>query len=100
MDINFERSFFVVDFTLALMSISPLGLIVELIRSEKQFSREVPGFDPQNGNETARFLFVLEAPGPKAVASGFIALDNADQTAKNFRTQLADAGVRPADIAL
>ena len=82
------------------MKVSTLSLIVERIRSERQFSREVPGFDPQNGNETARFLFVLEAPGPKAVASGYISLDNADQTAKNFRTQFADAGVRPADIAL
>jgi uracil-DNA glycosylase len=82
------------------MSISPLGLIVERIRSEQQLSREVPGFDPQNGNESARFLLVLEAPGPKAVASGFISLDNPDQTAKNLRTQLEAAGVKSLDIAL
>jgi len=79
---------------------SPLGRIVERIRSEKQLSREVPGFDPNNGNEKARFLFVLEAPGPKAVESGIISLGNKDQTAKNFRTQLVDAGVKPSDIAL
>lgn len=82
------------------MKTSPLSLIVERIRSEQQLAHEVPGFDPQNGNENARFLFVLEAPGPKAVASGFISLDNTDQTAKNFRTQLSDAGVRLTDIAL
>ena len=82
------------------MKISPLSLIVEHIRSEQQLAHEVPGFDPQNGNEAARFLFVLEAPGPKAVASKIISLDNKDQTAKNFRTQLTDAGIRPADIAV
>ena len=82
------------------MNSSPLDLIVERIRSEQQLSREIPGFDPQNGNEKARFLFVLEAPGPKAVASGFVSLDNADQTARNFRAQFALAGVRSADIAL
>jgi len=43
---------------------------------------------------------VLEAPGPKAVASGYISLKNEDQTAKNFQTQLTTAGVSPADIAL
>jgi uracil-DNA glycosylase len=81
------------------MKTSLLSLIVERIRSE-QPSRKVPGFDPENGNETARFLFVLEAPGPKAVASGIISLKNEDQTAKNFQTQLTTAGVSPADIAL
>jgi len=32
-----------------------------------RLSDEVPNFDPQNGNESARILFVLEAPGAKAV---------------------------------
>jgi uracil-DNA glycosylase len=82
------------------MKTSSLSLIVERIRSEQQLSREVPDFDPQNGNENARFLFVLEAPGPRAVASGFLSLDNDDQTAKNFLAQLTAADLRPADIAL
>ncbi|HEU0188873.1 MAG TPA: uracil-DNA glycosylase [Gallionella sp.] len=82
------------------MNTSPLSLIVERIRSEKQLTREVPGFDPKNGNEKARFLFVLEAPGPMAVDSGVISLDNKDQTAINFRTQLDGAGVKSSDIAL
>ena len=82
------------------MRTSPLTSLVERIRCEQHLSREVPGFDPANGNESARFLFVLEAPGPKAVARGFISLSNNDQTAKNFRTQLAKAGISPPDIAL
>jgi len=82
------------------MELSPLGRIVEGIRSEKQLSREVPTFDPKNGNEKARFLFVLEAPGTMAVESGFVSLENDDQTANNLRKQLADAGVASSDIAL
>jgi len=82
------------------MKTSPLTSLVERIRCEQHLSREVPGFDPANGNERARFLFVLEAPGPQAVASGFISLNNNDQTAKNFRTQLTKAGISPSDIAL
>ena len=77
-----------------------LARIVERIRVEQGLGREVPGFDPTNGNENARYLFVLEAPGPKAVASGVISLDNDDQTARNFRDQLKCAGVDRSDIAL
>jgi uracil-DNA glycosylase len=62
---------------------SPLERFVQKIRSEQGLSTEVPGFDPLNGNENARFLFVLEAPGPKAVKkTGVISFDNPDQTAR------------------
>ena len=60
----------------------------------------VPGFDPSNGNEHARVLFLLESPGPRAVASGIISLDNQDPSARNFRTQLDEAGLCRADIAI
>ena len=79
---------------------SDFAAIVEQIRSEKHLQREVPGFDPQNGNERARFLFLLEAPGPKAVKTGRVSLDNPDQTAKNFRLQLERAGIERKDIAI
>jgi len=79
---------------------SSFTLLVERIRLEQGLGREVPTFDPNNGNENARFLFVLEAPGPKAVASGLITLNNPDLTARNFRTQLELAGISSADIAL
>lgn len=79
---------------------SPLSTLVERIRSEQGLGREVPTFDPPNGNENARFLFILEAPGPKAVASGFVSLDNDDLTAKNLRAQLERAGIQRADLAL
>jgi uracil-DNA glycosylase len=73
--------------------------VVERIRAE-QGGAKVPGFDPSNGNEDARYLFLLEAPGPKAVARDMISFDNPDQTAKNLRLQLERAGIQRSDIAL
>jgi len=74
--------------------------LVKQIRIERKLDREVPGFDPANGNEAARYLFLLEAPGPKALRTGFISLDNPDPTARTFRAQLNLAGIEATEIAL
>jgi uracil-DNA glycosylase len=79
---------------------SPLINIVERIRAEQGLSKEVPTFDPKNGNENARFLFVMEAPGAKAVESGYLSFENNDLTAKNFQNQLSTAGIARKDIAI
>ena len=79
---------------------SSLSAFVDRIRAEQQLGREVPDFDPNNGNETAKYLFVLEAPGPKAVETGFVSFDNPDQTAKNFRDQLEKAQINRSDIVV
>lgn len=73
---------------------------VNKIRNERRLSSEVPEFDPKNGNENARFLFVLEAPGAKAVKTGYISFDNPDPTAKNFKNQLHEAGIDRSEIAI
>lgn len=59
--------------------------LVNRVRIENNLTREVPGFDPKNGNEQAKYLFLLEAPGPKAIQSGLISFDNEDPSARNFR---------------
>jgi len=74
--------------------------LVNRIRKEKILLREVPGFDPKNGNEQAKYLFLLEAPGPKAIQSGQISFDNEDPSARNFRNQLDKAGIAREEIAL
>jgi uracil-DNA glycosylase len=74
--------------------------LVDRIRTERHLYHEVPGFDPSNGNEQARYFFLLEAPGSKAVQSGLISLDNPDPSARNLRDQLAHAGIEREDIAL
>lgn len=77
-----------------------LSTLIQRIRTEQNLNCEVPDADPSNGNECARFLFVLEAPGPQAVASGFVSLNNNDQTARNLRNQLEAAGINTRAIAL
>lgn len=74
--------------------------VVQKIKGDRGLDRQVPGFDPANGNERAKFLFLLEAPGPKAVETGIISFNNPDPTARNLRDQLAAAGIVRSEIAL
>jgi len=64
--------------------VASLTEFVERIRRERRCGDAVPFFDPADGGVEARCLFVLEAPGPKAVESGFISRNNPDESAKNF----------------
>lgn len=75
------------------LHISPLTDWVEATRSQTGLGLHIPYFDPLDGGAHARVLFLLEAPGPKAVSSGFISRDNPDPTARNFRMLLAEAGI-------
>lgn len=71
------------------------GLVhfLERMRKAKGPSYEIPNFDPLDGGTDAQVLFLLEAPGPKAVASGFVSRNNPDETAKNFFLLNAEAGI-------
>jgi uracil-DNA glycosylase len=71
----------------------PLASLVEKIRQAKGPGYRVPYFDPLDGGVNASILFLLEAPGPKAVASGFVSRDNPDETAKNFYLLNKAAGI-------
>ena len=62
----------------------PLTRFVNKIRKDKGPDKKIPFFDPLDGGTGARCLFVLEAPGRKAVESGFISRNNNDQSAENF----------------
>ena len=77
-----------------------LRKFVNKIRKENGLTKEVPDFDPLNGNANARILFVLEAPGAKAVKTGYISFDNPDQSARNFRDQLHKAEIDRGEIAI
>jgi len=55
--------------------------------------KQIPYFDPLDGGINASLLFLLEAPGPKAVESGFISRDNPDPTARNMMHLLNECGV-------
>ena len=45
------------------------------------------------GGTQATLLYLLEAPGPRAIASGFVSRDNPDETAKNLLLLNREAGI-------
>lgn len=61
-----------------------LARFVERTRHAKGAAYGIPDFDPLDGGTAAHVLFLLEAPGPKAVISGFVSRNNPDETARNF----------------
>lgn len=73
--------------------IEPLTAFVRQVRQERSSEDRIPDFDPNDGGLNAEVLFVLEAPGPKAIATGFVSRDNPDLTARNLKTYLAEAGI-------
>ncbi len=79
---------------------SILERFVEKIRQEQGLTNEVPGFDSDNGNEVAKYLFVLEAPGRMAVKSGRLSPENNDPTARKFKEQLLKARIDKSEIVL
>ena len=64
--------------------IAPLTAFVDTLRAEMGSDYQIPYFDPWDGGTAAEVLYLLEAPGAKAVVSGFISRNNPDETAKNF----------------
>src|SRR2546426_11964409 len=75
--------------------IAPLTVFVEALRTQGGPDLSIPNFDPWDGGIDADILYLLEAPGPKAVLSGFISRTNPDDTAKYFFELNAEAKVRP-----
>ena len=67
-----------------------LTAFVGSVRGETGEER-VPHFDPLDGGVEAECLFLLEAPGPQAVYSGFVSRNNPDETARNWFELNADA---------
>ncbi len=80
--------------------VAPLTEFVLSLRQAQGAQQHIPHFDPCDGGIRARMLFLLESPGPKAVATGFISRNNPDPTARNMCELLARAGVARADTIL
>ena len=73
--------------------IRPLTHLVDQLRENAGPGAGIPYFDPWDGGVDAEVLFLLEAPGAKAVASGFISRNNPDETAKNMFELGVEAGI-------
>jgi hypothetical protein len=78
--------------------IAPLTAFVRRIRSELGVKEGVPWFDPDDAGTQARILLVFEAPGPQAVASSFISVENPDPTARNIHHLRDEAGIAPEAV--
>ncbi|HZW86292.1 MAG TPA: uracil-DNA glycosylase [Gallionella sp.] len=78
---------------LELPHVEPLSVFVRDLRACMGPNYDVPYFDPADGGVHADCLFLLEAPGPKAVKSGFVSRDNPDESAKNFFLLNREAGI-------
>jgi len=70
-----------------------LTKFVHEIRRDRALRNEVPFFDPADGGINAECLFVLEAPGPNAVKSGFVSSNNPDESAKNWLLISRESGL-------
>jgi uracil-DNA glycosylase len=79
--------------------IEPLQKYLSNIKAEHS-EKDLPCFDPCDGGVLAKTLFLLEAPGPKAVGSTFISRNNPDPTARNMCGLLEEAGISRSDTLL
>lgn len=79
--------------------IAPLVAYLEKIKAENG-DKELPCFDPCDGGVEAKALFLLEAPGPKAVGSQFISRNNPDPSARNLCGLLQEAKIGREDSLL
>jgi uracil-DNA glycosylase len=78
----------------------PLVEYLRRIQERQGPGCSMPDFDPCDGGVHAKLLFLLEAPGPRAVGSSFISRNNPDQTARNLGLLLHDAGLPRASTLL
>jgi uracil-DNA glycosylase len=73
--------------------IAALTGLVDRIRRETGRGAHVPYFDPLDAGVEAECLFILQAPGGGAVASGFVSRDNNDESARHFFELTREAGL-------
>ena len=85
---------------LCLPHILPLVNYLDLMKEELGNGFDTPMFDPCDGGVNDKALFLLEAPGPKAVGSGFISRNNPDPSAKNINKLLIETGFKREETLL
>jgi len=89
---------------LAVPAVQPLRAWIRQ-QQERRPGTVCPDFDPAEAGTNARVLFLAEAPGPmshtengtKRPGTGFISVDNPDQTAANSWTARHQAGLTEAE---
>jgi uracil-DNA glycosylase len=74
--------------------------LMDVVRGLRTRGLDVPNVDPNDGGVNARVLFLLETPGPKAVASRFVSRDNPDPSARNIGRLLDESGFARNEVLL
>ncbi|MGM8851303.1 uracil-DNA glycosylase [Salinicola sp. V024] len=72
---------------------APLTDFVHRLRERMGTEVVIPYIDPWDGGVEAKVMFLLEAPGAKARNSGFVSMNNPDETAKNFFEISRESGI-------
>ena len=86
---------------LTMPHMKPLTDYLTSVRDRQQGKEyQTSYFDPCDGGIYARALFLLEAPGPQAVGSGFVSRNNPDPTARNLWHLMRDAGIPRSDTLI
>ena len=85
---------------LSLPHVLPLVNYLDSMKKKLGNEFETPMFDPCDGGINAKVLFLLEAPGRKAVGSGFISRNNPDPSAKNMNKLLFESGFKREETLL
>lgn len=80
--------------------VAPLQTLIDQLRATRARPSDVPTFDPCDGGIDAEILLLLEAPGPRAVETGFISINNPDGTAANLYGLLEEAGIDRGQILM
>ena len=80
--------------------VSALTHYVRQIREATGLAEKIPFFDPLDGGIDATCLYLLEAPGARAVSTGFISRNNPDESAKNFFELNQEAGIPRKQTAI
>lgn len=87
---------------LAMLHQAHIGSLEKYLADIKaeHLEKHLPHFDTCDGGVLAKALFLLEAPGPKAVDSAFISRNNPDPTAQNMCRLLREASIARKDTLL
>lgn len=80
--------------------VAPLTAFIHRVRERMGPTAAIPYIDPWDGGIEAEVMFLLEAPGPKARNSGFVSMNNPDESAKNFFEISREAGIERKRIVI
>ena len=84
----------------ALLGEPRMAALLDLVARLRAERGDTPFPDPLDGGAEARFLLLLETPGPRIARTGFVSRDNATGTAANLFRFLEKAGIPRRDTLI